>query len=207
MSDFNLFSSKTDIKKLLFTTDKFKFDDQCSTDSWQDLPGATLSSVHSSFVRNQPIQTSTFSDNRNDYGWETLDDYSTIPKSFGHESEKVSNKPTSYCRLDRRGHWLLFPPPQPPSPHIQPLLHTDAKKVVTYFNNKRFSRDSTQPQQPEQNFRDSYESLTVSMDFHVPEDAFLIDNENSNRQKKPLWRNKIPQIQHKTSDDSHKKSR
>ncbi|CAF5186365.1 unnamed protein product, partial [Rotaria magnacalcarata] len=203
MSDFNLFSSKTDIKKLLFTTDKFKFDEQCSTDSWQDLPGATLSSVHSSFIHNPPIQTSTFSDNRNDYGWETLDDYSTIPKSYGNDYEKVSKKSSSYCRLDRRGHWLLLPPPPPP---IHPLLHTDAKKVVTYFNSKRFSRNSTQLQQPEQNFRDSYESLTVSMDFHVPEDEFLIDNDNLNRQKKPLWINKMPQIQHQTSDESHKKS-
>ncbi|CAF3863342.1 unnamed protein product [Rotaria magnacalcarata] len=201
MSDFNLFSSKTDIKKLLFTTDKFKFDEQCSTDSWQDLPGATLSSVHSSFIHNPPIQTSTFSDNRNDYGWETLDDYSTIPKSYGNDYEKVSKKSSSYCRLDRRGHWLLLPQPPPP---IHPLLHTDAKKVVTYFNSKRFSRNSTQLQQPEQNFRDSYESLTVSMDFHVPEDEFLIDNDNLNRQKKPLWINKI---QHQTSDESHKKSR
>ncbi|CAF4747200.1 unnamed protein product, partial [Rotaria socialis] len=203
MSDFNLFSSKTDIKKLLFTTDKFKFDEQCSTDSWQDLPGAALSSVHSSFIHNQPIQTSTFSDNRNDYGWETLDDYSTIPRSYGIDYEKASKKPPSYCRLDRRGHWLLLPPP--PSP-MQALLHTDAKKVVTYFNNKRFPRDSTQLQQPEQNFHDSYESLTVSMDFHVPEDEFLIDDDNLNRQRKPLWKNKMPQIQHKTSDDSHKKS-
>ncbi|CAF4568651.1 unnamed protein product, partial [Rotaria sp. Silwood2] len=201
MSDFNLFSSKTDIKKLLFTTDKFKFDEQCSNDSWQDLPGITPTSVLASFIDNQNIQTSSLSslsDNRNDYGWETLDDYSTIPKSYGFNCEQLSSKPTSYCRLDRRGHWLLLPPP--------PLLHTDTDKVVTYYDNKRLSRDSNQ-EQIEQNFPDSYESVTVSVDFHVPTDEFVLDHNNMFEENIPQWKNKIQHYENKISDDMNEKSR
>ena len=77
MSDFNLFSSKTDIKKLLFTTEKFKFNEQCSNGSWQDLPGVTPTSALASFVGNQHIQgtsLSSLSDYRNDNGMSLIDE-------------------------------------------------------------------------------------------------------------------------------------
>jgi hypothetical protein len=196
MSDFNLFSSKTDVKKLLFTTEKFKFDEQCSNDSWQDLPGATPTSALASLVDNQNIQTlslSTLSDNRNDNGWETLDDYSTIPKSYGVNYENIAKKPTSYCRLDRRGHWLLLPPPA--------LLQTTTDKVVTYYDKQRISRDSNQ-QPPEQIFPDSCESLTVSVDLHIQTDELITDNdEDTDGQDTLIWRKKPHQYQNITSED------
>jgi hypothetical protein len=201
MSDFNLFSSKTDVKKLLFTTEKFKFDDQCSNDSWQDLPGATPTSVLASIIDDQNIETSslsTLSDNRNDNGWETLDDYSTIPKSYGLNYENTSKKPASYCRLDRRGHWLLLPPP--------PLLQTDTNKVVTYYDKKRISRDSKQ-QPTEETFPDSCESLTVSVDLHIPTDELITDNDDTDGQNTLVWRNKPRQYQNITSDDKPRISR
>lgn len=185
MSDFNLFSSKTDIKKLLFTTEKFKFNDQCSNDSWQDLPGVTPTSVLASFVDNQDFQTSSLTsliDNRNDNGWETLDDYSIIPKSYGLNCKNISKKPAGYCRLDRRGHWLLLPPPAPPPP----LLQTNIKKVITYYDNKRISRDSNQ----QQNYQDSSESLTISIDLSSPIDF-----------------DETRQYQNITSDNMRRKSR
>ena len=201
MSDFNLFSSKTDIKKLLFTTEKFKFDEQCSNDSWQDLPGATPTSLLASFLDNQNIQTSSsssLSDNRNDNGWETLDDYSTIPKSYGFNYEQISKKSVGYCRLDRRGHWLLLPPP--------PLLHHDTNKVVTYYNKNRLSRNSNE-QQTEQIFPDSCESLTVSVDLHVPTDELVTDHDDLDRKTVQVWRNKMLPHQNVTSNDVQNLSR
>ena len=172
MSDFNLFSSKTDIKKLLFTTEKFKFNQQCSNDSWQDLPGATPTSLNDS----QNLDTSlSLSDSRNDNGWETLDDYSTIPQSYGLNYETINEKPAGYCRLDRRGHWLLLPPP---------LLQSDSSKVVTYYDKKRLSRDSNQQQTTEPDFPDSCESLTVSVDLHVPTDELMADVDERNNARK-----------------------
>jgi hypothetical protein len=173
MSDFNLFSSKTDIKKLLFTTEKFKFNDQCSNDSWQDLPGVTPTS----FLDNQNLDTSSLSDSRNDNGWETLDDYSTIPQSYGLNHETISKKPAGYCRLDRRGHWLLLPPP--------PLLQSDSNKVVTFYDKQRLSRDSNHQQTTELFFPDSCESLTVSVDLHVPTDELITDLDGRNT---PIWK-------------------
>jgi hypothetical protein len=199
MSDFNLFSSKTDIKKLLFTTDKLKFQEQCSNDSWQDLPGVTPTPV----IDNQNIQTtslSSLSDNRNDNGWETLDDYSTIPKSYGVINKNIEKKPAGYCRLDRRGHWLLLPPPS--------LLQTDTKKIVTYYDNKCISRDSIQQQQqPEQIFPDSCESLTVSVDLHIPTDELITDTDDLDGQNTIVWRNKKHQYQNVSSNDMRRISR
>lgn len=192
MSDFNLFSSKTDIKKLLFTTEKFKFNEQCSNDSWQDLPGVTPTSILASLIDNQHIQatslSSSLSDNRNDTGWETLDDYSTIPKSYGLSHEHRSKKPAGYCRLDRRGHWLLLPP--------SPILQTDINKI----EKKRLTRDSNQ-QQTEQIFPDSCESLTVSVDLHIPTDELMTDNDDMNGQNTLVWRNKVQKYQNVTTDD------
>jgi len=176
MSDFNLFSSKTDIKKLLFTTEKFKFNDQCSNDSWQDLPGITPTSVLASLIDNQEIETSSLSslsDNRNDNGWETLDDYSIIPKSYGFNCETISKKSNSYGRFDRRGHWILLPPPS--------LLQSNRNTIVTYFDKKRLLRDSNQ-QQNDQMFPDSCESLTVSIDLQVPVDGLITDHDDFDEQ-------------------------
>ena len=153
MSDFNLFSSKTDIKKLLFTTEKFKFNEQGSNDSWQDLPGVTPTSAIASFLHNQTLETSSISNNRNDTGWETVDDYSM------HRS-----KSTSHGRLDRRGHWLLLTPP--------PLILPNANQATT--NNEPF-------------FPDSCESLTVSVDLHVPTDELMTDIDSPNSLR---WRQK-----------------
>jgi hypothetical protein len=201
MSDFNLFSSKTDIKKLLFTTEKFKFNDQCSNDSWQDLPGITPTSVLASLVDNQEIETSSslssLSDNRNDNDWETLDDYSILPKSYGFNCQTILKKPTSYGRFDRRGHWILLPPPPPP------LLQSNTNKVVTYYNKKLISRDSNQ-QQNEQIFSDSCESLTVSIDLQVPEDELMTDYDEQNT---IISRNDTRQHQNITSDNIRKISR
>jgi hypothetical protein len=203
MSDFNLFSSKTDIKKLLFTTEKFKFNDQCSNDSWQDLPGVTPTSVLASFVDNQNIQSpslSSLSDNRNENGWETLDDYSIIPKSYGINYEKSSKKPAGYGRLDRRGHWLLLQPP--------PLLQSNSKKIITYYDKQRLSRDPIQQLQTvEQIFPDSCESLTVSVDLHVPTDEIMTDQDDTDGQNTLVWGNKTPHHQNITSDPMRRISR
>ena len=142
MSDFNLFSSKTDIKKLLFTTEKFKFDEQCSNDSWQDLPGITPTSAIASFLHHQTLETSSISDNRNETGWETVDDYAALPKADSEHYETMASKSTGHGRLDRHGHWLLLSPLPPP---IEPF------------------------------FPDSCESLTVSVDLHVPTDELITD--------------------------------
>lgn len=186
MSDFNLFSSKTDIKKLLFTTEKFKFDDQCSNDSWQDIPGVTPTSILASFVDNQQqqqLQTSSLSDNRNENGWETVDDYSTMQKPFGLNSKK----PPGYCRLDRRGHWLLLPPP--------PLIQSNTNKVVTYYDNKRITRDI------KQNYHDSSDSFTVSVDLQMATDEFTSDPDDFD------GKNLTRQYQNLTTDNIRKNSR
>jgi hypothetical protein len=194
MSDFNLFSSKTDIKKLLFTTEKFKFNEQCSNDSWQDLPGVTPTSVLASFNDSQHIETSSLS-SLSDNGWETLNDYSIVPKSYGLDHEHISQEPVGHCRLDRRGHWLLLSPP--------PLLQTDASKVVTYYDKKRLTRESNQ-QQTEQIFPDSCESLTVSVDLHIPTDELMTDHDDMDGEHTLVWRNKIQEYQNITSDDMRK---
>lgn len=178
MSDFNIFSSKTDIKKLLFTTDKFKFDEQQSTDSWQDLPGA----IHTSSIDNQTLTSSlsSLSDNRNDYGWETVDDCSTISKSYGINYEQISQQTTSYCRLDRRRQWLLLPPKSQTS-----VIHNDSDHIVSNCISKT---TNNQQQTTDENFQDSCESSTLSLDFHVEDDELLLDNRN--RQIKSSWKTK-----------------
>lgn len=149
MSDFNLFSSKTDIKKLLFTTEKFKFDEQCSNDSWQDLPGVTPTSAIASFLHQQTLDTSSISDNRNETGWETVDDYGTRPEHY----EAIASKSSGYGRLDRHGHWLLLTPPATTN-NLGPL------------------------------FPDSCESLTVSVDLHVPTEELITDLNTPRRRPK-----------------------
>ncbi|UJR08979.1 hypothetical protein I4U23_013229 [Adineta vaga] len=190
MADFNIFSTKTDIKKLLFTTEKFKFNEQCSNDSWQDLPGATPTSVLASLVDNQYIQdlsVSSLSDNRNENGWETLDDYSTIPQSYGFNYEQNSKKPPGYCRLDRRGHWLLLPPS---SQHQSEPSHE--KKHLS----KDLNPQQQQQQQAEQIFPDSCESLTVSIDLHIPTDELMTDHDDSDGHNTLVWKNKSRCIKH-----------
>lgn len=159
MSDFNLFSSKTDIKKLLFTTEKFKFDEQCSNDSWQDLPGITPTSAMASFLNHQTFQTSSISDNRNETGWETVDDYSALPKADSQHYETIASKSTGHGRLDRHGHWLLLSPAPVPPPTT----------TIESF------------------FPDSCESLTVSVDLHVPTDELMTDLDSP---RAPCWKQK-----------------
>lgn len=136
MSDFNLFSSKTDIKKLLFTTEKFKFDEQCSSDSWQDLPAHTPTSFLPSLIEQHDAFSSP-SDTLEDPAWETLDDYATVPIPVDLQNRTV----TAYGRFDRRGHWLLLPPAdarQPTNASIDVSVDPDGKKLAT-----RLSLDDT----------------------------------------------------------------
>lgn len=110
MSDVNLFSSTNDIKKTLFTTEKFSFNDQLSNDSWQDLSEVTITA-------------------------------------------RQNNSQLDRC--------LVFP-----STHQQ-SSHT--KKNPTH-------KDSNTPI-IEHTFPDSCESLTVSIDFHVPADELISNRE------------------------------
>jgi len=142
MSDFNLFSSKTDLKKFIFTTDKYSLieheqSDDDDDDSWQDLPGVTPTSI----IDNQHL-TSTSSHN----DWKTIADYSTIPKSYPIEEIIRSKTPPGYCQ----GPWLLLPQPQ-------------ATTTTTTTNDQEF-------------FQDSCESLTISVDLHVPMSDFTSDS-------------------------------
>ncbi len=168
MSDFNLFSSKTDFKKLLFTTKKFPIEQE----SWQDLSG---------------VSSTLIFDTENTNSWQTINDYTTIPKSYGEQM--------GYCRLDRGGQWLLLSPP--------PLLQKDTTKVVTYYDNKRLSRDSIL-QENEHTFPDSCESLTVSIDFHVSTDELMADNDDINM---VVWRNKIQKYENISSNETCRISR
>ncbi|CAF4445650.1 unnamed protein product, partial [Adineta steineri] len=149
MSDLNLFSPKNDLKKLLFTTKKYVY----STDSWQDTSNRTSTLI----LNNETSYLSLLSNIQNTNSWQSIDDYTTIPKSYGIDDEQ-----TGYCRLDRQGHWLLLSPPPL-------LLQKDTSQVVTYYDNRRLSRDSN-IQQIEHIFHDSCESLTVSLDLHIPTD-------------------------------------
>ena len=115
MSDFNLFSSKTDIKKLLFSTEKFKFDEQCSSDSWQDLPAHTPSLFLPTLIDRHDPPSSAL-ETVDDPGWETLDDYATVSIPVDLQDRTV----TTYGRFDRRGHWLLLPP-VPPAEETAPV--------------------------------------------------------------------------------------
>ena len=198
MSDVNLFSSKTDVKKLLFTTDKFKFDEQRSNDSWQDLPGVTPTSVLPSLIDQQAFQTSSISslsDNRHEVDWETLDEYATVPVSVGATGQAVQKKPTSYCRLDRRGHWLLLPP--------DALPQKEAPNVVTCHEKKRVLKDGPAKQPAAEIFPDSCESLTVSIDLHVPTDELFTDNDETHGQRQ----RKVRQYQNIPSDEMRRISR
>lgn len=87
MNDLNLFSSKNDLKKLFFKSDRLLFDEQSkSDDSWQDLPDMTMTS----FVQN------SIEHRRN--------------SSFNETLTEEQKPRLSKGRYDRRGHWLLFPP-------------------------------------------------------------------------------------------------
>lgn len=84
MADFNLLSSKTDLKKLFSKTEKFI----SAANSWQ----------HSSEIVSNIA--------RDNSSWQTVREDASIPTSFG-----LADEPAGYCRLDRQGHWLLRSPP------------------------------------------------------------------------------------------------
>jgi hypothetical protein len=144
-----------------------------SRQSWQNLSNETL------------INENYQSINKN--SWQTVNDCTIIP-----------NSQTGYCRLDRRGHWLLLASPQ--------LIHNESNKVVTYFDNKRLSTDSN-VQQTEHTFPDSCESLTVSVDFHVPTDELITDNDDIDEQNLVIWRNRLQQYENISSDETWKAPR
>ena len=148
MSDVNLFSSKTDSKKLLFTTEKFHLNDDLSTDSWQDLSE------------------------------QAIPDYSTVQKV-----PRTNCKSTDYSRLDR---WLLLPP----------AIRRASEP------SKRLSKESIPPT-TEHTFPDSCESLTVSVDLHVPTDELMTDYDEFDGQDLVVWRNKLQQYRNFSSTDAH----
>ncbi|CAF1289999.1 unnamed protein product [Adineta steineri] len=145
-------------------------------------------------LNNETSYLSLLSNIQNTNSWQSIDDYTTIPKSYGIDDEQ-----TGYCRLDRQGHWLLLSPPSL-------LLQKDTSQVVTYYDNRRLSRDSN-IQQIEQLFHDSCESLTVSLDLHIPTDELLKDNDNIYGQNIVVWRNKIRPHQNISLDETRRISR
>ncbi|CAF0924460.1 unnamed protein product [Rotaria sordida] len=190
MSDLNLFSTKSDLKKNLLSINKFSIDQQqYSNDVRQDL-----SDVTSIFIfDDQNLEISSLSNEKTTNSWQTIHNYKTISKSYDFDSERAD-----YCRLDRHGHWLLLPSPRP--------FHDDTNKTITYDNNKYLSKDSIS-QQIEHTFPDSCESLTVSIDFHVPTDDLITDNDDINGQNMVVGKNKIHQYDNITSDKIYKVSR
>ena len=111
--------------------------------------------------------------------WQNLSNETLI-----NENYQSINK-TGYCRLDRRA----------------PRLHNESNKVVTYFDNIRLSTDSN-VQQTEHTFPDSCESLTVSVDFHVPTDELITDNDDIDEHNLVIWRNRLQQYENISSDET-----
>jgi hypothetical protein len=160
--------------------EKFRFDQQYSNNLWEDLFGITSTLIFDN--QNPQISVSSSSSSSNKNSWESFKAYTTIPKTHGFNDEQ-----TGYCRLDRDGHWLLLSTP--------PLLHNDEKK--------RSSTNSIS-QQTEPTFLDSCESLTVSLEFHVPTDELITDIDE---QKMVVWGNKIQQYRNTLSDETSRISR
>ena len=135
MSDVNLFSSKTDVKKLLSKNEKVL----CSTDSWQDLSAIT--------------STITF-DNAS---WQSAQDYLTVPKSFGVYGETVG-----YCRLDQQGHWLLRSPPPLLQRHASNVVtYYDRKRLSRDSNTQRTFPDSFKSSSISMDFNDRHEYTSI----------------------------------------------
>ena len=147
MVDVNLFSSKTDIKKLLFTTEKFHLNDHLSNDSWQDL--SDLTPTHDA-------------------------EYSTIDK--GDVRPRLT---TDYSRLDRA------------------RRSSQPEKIGTYQRKKRLSSTSIPPP-TEHTFPDSCESLTVSVDLHVPTEELITDRDEIDGENLVVWRKKRPDYRNRT---------
>jgi hypothetical protein len=162
MVDVNLFSSKTDVKKLLFTTEKFHVNSHLSDDSWQDFASITHPSCH---------------------------EYSIVEKAHGQHCST-----TNYCRLD---HWLA-----PASTHCSSRL----KPIDVKNNCKRQSNESIVPV-TERTFADSCESLTVSIDLHVPTDELMTDHDDIDGQDMVVWRKKLQENRNTSSNDTHCTSR
>ena len=152
MSDVNLFSSKTDSKKLLFTTEKFHLDDDLSADSWQDLS-----------------------------------EQATPNNSSAQRALRTHRHSTDYSRLDR---WLPLPP---------------ASRRASQPS-KRLSKELIPPA-AEHTFPDSCESLTVSVDLHVPTDELMTDHDEFDGQDLVLWRNKLQQCRTLSATDARSLTR
>ncbi|CAF3454581.1 unnamed protein product [Rotaria sp. Silwood1] len=179
MSDLNTFSTKSNLKKL----DKIYIDQKCLNDAWQDLSDVTSTCIFD----DQNLEILSLSNEKNTNSWQTINDYKIIPKSYSFDNEQ-----TDYCRLDRHGHWLLLSPQRP--------FHNDTNKPITYDNNQHVSKDSIS-QHIEHTFPDSCESLTVSIDFHIPTDELITDNDDINGQNTIIWKNTIQQNENITSDE------
>lgn len=160
MVDVNLFSSKTDIKKLLFTTEKFHLNDHLSNDSWQDL--SELTPTHDA-------------------------DYSTIDK------RDIRSRPrptTDYSRLDR---WIRS---------------NQTNKNEISSQNKRLSNATSIHPATEHTFPDSCESLTVSVDLHVPTEELITDHNEFDEENLVVWRKKIQDYRNRiTSTETLRSSR
>ncbi|CAF3445896.1 unnamed protein product [Rotaria sp. Silwood1] len=179
MSDLNTFSTKSNLKKL----DKIYIDQKCLNDAWQDLSDVTSTCIFD----DQNLEILSLSNEKNTNSWQTINDYKIIPKSYSFDNEQ-----TDYCRLDRHGHWLLLSPQRP--------FHNDTNKPITYDNNQHVSKDSIS-QHIEHTFPDSCESLTVSIDFHIPTDELITDNDDINGQNTIIWKSTIQQNENITSDE------
>ncbi|CAF4467486.1 unnamed protein product, partial [Adineta steineri] len=94
-----------------------------------------------------------------------------------------------YCRLDRRGHWLLLSP--------QSQIQSESNNIVTSSDKKYLTKDSNH----EQIFPDSCESLTVSVDLHVPTDELITYNDDIDGQNTLVGRHKIRQYQNITPNN------
>ena len=169
----SLFSSKSNLKKSTLTTDKFSINDQhCSNELRSNLPKLTSTLTNDS--RN--FQLSVLSNKLTTNNCQIDHDYATLSKP-----DDVHSEETSYCRLN---HWFLL------SSKFDHRTHPN--RILTHYdNNKQLSNDSFL-QSIETTFLDSCESLTVSVDFHVPVDELMTDYDDTDEQTMVIDRNKIP---------------
>lgn len=148
---------------------------------WQNLSGITSTTIYDDY--NFEIASVSITNS-----WQTIPDYSIKSNSNG-----ITKETNGQCRCDRDGHWLLLPSPS--------TFGGDISKVVTFYGNKRLSRD-TILQQSEPTFPDSCESLTVSVDFHVLTDDLITDNDDMDEQNITIGTNKIQQDETNSSDET-----
>ncbi|CAM4747857.1 unnamed protein product [Rotaria magnacalcarata] len=181
MSNLNLFTSKPNLKNIILPIDQILAEQKESNNSWQDLSDVTSTLLSD----NQIDYVSSASSEKNATSWRTIHDYTTRPESCRFQSEQ-----TDYCRLDRNGQWFLLA--------RRNLVHDKTNQAMTSDSDKHLSKDSfSQP--IEQTFPDSCESLTVSIDFHIPTDELIADNYDLHGKNMVNWREKKRQLENISS--------